>query len=119
MQTLESLGLALNGTVLVGSGTQFVGKMVEVNVFEHVLNRLSTHHCNKLIGVVVWKKLVIWIEVVNHIIVIFLRKELTIEDVLFSILGCTSLNDDVTLIIDDCIQFLGGKTQQITNFVRQ
>ena len=119
LQTLECLCLTLNRTILVGCCTQLVGKVVEVNALEHVLNRLSTHHGDELVRIFVREQLVVGVEVVDDVVVLFFREEFTIEDVLVGILSNTCLNDDVTLVVDDSVEFLSWETKKITNLVRQ
>ena len=119
LQTLEGFCLTLNGAILIGSSTKFVGKMVEVEFFQHVLDCLRTHHGDELIGVIVGKKFVVGVKIVHYIVVLFLRQQLAIDDVLFGILGSTRLNDDIAFVVDNGIQLFGRETQEIANLVRQ
>ena len=119
LQTLESLLLALLRTFLTCLSTKLISKVVEVDALEHVLDCLSTHHSDELLWVIVWKLLVFFWQAIYHVPILFLRKELVVENVLLCILSCTSLDDDIALVVDNSIQFLGWQTKEVANLVRK
>ena len=93
--------------------------MVKVNALEHILNRLSTHQSDELVGILIRKQFVVGVKIVDDVVILLFRKQLTIHDVLLSIFSSTCLDNDVALIVDDSIKLLGGKTEKITNLVGQ
>ena len=117
MEALEGFGFALLRSFGVGLVAQGVGEVVEVDVFEKIVDCLGAHFGNELVGVGVVKELVFAGETVDDLEVFFLGEEV---ETLYGFLsfGCNAgVDDHVAFVVDDCIEFLRGKTQEVADLI--
>ena len=115
LQPFECFVLALLRTIFIGRITQFVRKFIQVETHQQVINGLGTHLGDKLVGVGILKQLIVLGERIEHIEILLFREKIIHGQVVFH----TGLYDDITLIIDNCVEFLRGKSEQITYFIGQ
>src|SRR5690606_24073802 len=78
---------------------------------------LGPHLGDKLLRIVVVEQLILTREFINDIEVFFFREEIkSVDTVLFL---NTRLNYDIAFIVNNLIQLLGRKSDQISNLIRQ
>ena len=116
LQTLKGLVLTLDAGIGIGTVAQLVGKFVEVDAREEVVNGLGTHLGNKLVRIAVLKILIVLRQLAEQVEVFVLGQQ--VVDGHF-IGQCAGLNDHIALVVDDGVEFLGRDTEQIAHFVRQ
>ena len=130
LQALQGLTLPHLRGVGVGTSAQFLGQFVKVERCEEVVDGLSTHFGDELVGVGVGQFAVVdtgLCQFVFHDVeTIFLGYQveamrtvcLSGIRVYISLEG-TRLDDDIFLIVDHRVEFFGGQSEQIANLVGQ
>ena len=127
LQALQGFVLALHRRIAVGTVAQFIRQRVKVETNQQFVYGLGTHLGYKLVGVAVVKQVVVLRKlVVDNVVILILRQQVvhvgTQNIVAIGILATsqhTRLNDDITFVIDNGIQLLCRKSEQIAYFVRQ
>src|SRR5690606_314315 len=77
-----------------------------------------THLCDELIGIAVLQVLVLGGDGLQYVQVLLLGKEVQLLDLLpFGTFGDTGLYDHIPFVVDDHVQFLGRKPQEIAYLV--
>ena len=123
LQTLERLLTALRGSSLVGGSTEVVRELVEVDAAEEVIDSLSTHLDDDLIGVGILEELIILrhdrqdllvLILVEEHLILNLDADLIVLMLLTYLLSeeSTCLYDEVLLVIDDGVEFLSRYAEQ-------
>ena len=121
LQTLEGFLLALLAGFVVGAVAQVVRQLGQVQTLKQHQQRIGTHLGDELIGVGIVQVVVVLVrQAVQGIQVLFFGEELQhLQRTAFGIHGLTGLDNDVPLVVNDHVQLLAGKPQQIANFVGQ
>ena len=126
LEALQGLGLALLRRVGAGTVAELVGECVEVEGGEEVVDGLGTHLGDELVGIGILKILVVLRQVLDDLDVLLLGEQVhlvgTVQLVAFLVFLSfhdTRLHDDVLLVVDDCVELLRGKTEQIAHLVGQ
>ncbi|MNL11616.1 hypothetical protein D3C87_1324560 [compost metagenome] len=97
--------------------TEFVGKFVEFNAAQQHFQCIGTHSRDEFVGIRVRKQLVLAWKFVDDVEVFIFGQEV---EVAYAVLFLdTWLNNRVPFVINDLVEFLGRKSQQVTDFVRQ
>ena len=110
----------LLSVLLVGLITQLVREGIEIKLAKQVVDCLCTHLGDELVGVIVLQELVALRQTVHDGFILIFGKEIELLNRNLLVLRHhTWLNHDIALVIDYCIEFLGGNAKQITYLVRQ
>ena len=130
LETLEGLLTALRRSRFIGGVTQLVGESVEVEVAEQVVNGLSTHLDDDLVRIGILEGVVILRHDGEYLLVLVLIEEHFVLDrnsilIRFALLADlltledAGTYDEVFLVVDDRLQFLGRDTEQRSHLGRQ
>ncbi len=125
LQALQGLGLALLRGLLVGLVAQLIGERVEVELHQEVVDSLGTHLGHKLVGVVVVELVIVFRQLLHDVHILVLAQQVeTLQwlRLLARLLGhlhVAGIDHDVALIVDHCIELLGGQAQQVAYLVGQ
>ena len=117
MQAFEGVVLALHRRIGIGTVTQLIRQAVEVKAREQVVDGIGAHLGDELVGVGVFKILVLFRQLAHELDILVLVEEVVGGYAFVS--QHTGLDDDVALVVDDGIEFLGRQTQEITDLVGQ
>ena len=99
---------------------QFIGELVQVYLVQQVQQRLGPHLGDELVGVGIVQVLVVFGQCIDDVEVFFLGEQFhLLERFARRTFGYSGVDDDVTLVVDDHIELLGGKPQQVTDLVGQ
>ena len=124
IQTFESLLLAGHGSLLGGLGTQVIAELVEVEVAEERVESFGTHTGDELVGVLVVRvgvgQLLITLgQRILNIVVFLLSEQVEFLHRKFVEHTLTRLQNNILLVVDDLIEFLGRDVEEGANLVRQ
>ena len=140
MTTLEGVGLALLRCLMAGAVSKLVGELVEIQLGEEVIDGLGTHFSHKLVRIGILEVAVALGKLLLNGKILFLAEQVILLQPVGLVTGLGALrnagnniertvllinnhitwvDDNVTLIVDYRVQFLGGKSQQITYLVGQ
>ena len=117
MQTFEGVVLTLHRRIGVGAVTQLIRQAVEVEACEQVVDCISAHLGNELVGIGVFKILVLLRQLAHELNILVLVEEVVGRYAFLS--QHAGLDDNVALVIDDGIELLGRQAQKITDLVGQ
>ena len=109
VQALERFALTLLRRFGRSLVAQCIGHRVEVDLLQERIDRLGAHLCDELVGVAVVERLVALGQGGQHVEVLLLRKRCQTFDALLG--SGTGVDHDVTLVVDDRLQFLRRDTQ--------
>ena len=118
LQSLQRLALALLRSLGVGRVTQVVRQLIQIEVGEHVVQRLRPHFGDEFVRILVVQVLVFLREGLEDVEVFFFGQEIIHRKLaVLRSFGNARLNDYVSLVVDDLIQLLGREPQEVTNLV--
>ena len=117
VQTLQSLLLALLGSLLVRLVAQLVRQGIQINLFQQVVKGFPSHLGDELVGIIVIQQLVFYGKAVHNGIILFIGKELELFNPVLRL--DARLDYHVLLVIDNRFQLFGLDTQQSPDFIRQ
>ena len=106
LQAFQSLILALLRTVRIGSVTQFVGKRIQIQTGQQIVNSFGSDLGDKLIRICIFQQLILFRQTIQNLKILLFWEQIQFRYAFRT----TSLNNHVALIIDDRIQFLGRKS---------
>ena len=113
---------------------QLVGKRIEVEASEHVVDCLSTRLTDELLGIGVFEQRIAWIfliEVIEVVEVLLFgedRIRILLEGLSSRFLRqviidaraeYTALDEDVALVVDDRLELLGRETKEVAHLIRE
>ena len=114
LEALEGIVLLGYRTIAVGAVAELIGEAVEVDALQKVENRLCTHFCDELIGVAVLKILIFARELSQSIEILVFGQQIVDCEI---ICKSTRLYDNITFVVDDLIELLGGDTEKVAHLV--
>jgi len=109
-------GIVLLGyrTIAVGAVAQLVGEAVEVDALQKFEDSLCTHFCDELIWVAVLEILIFARELSQSIEIFVFGQQIVDCEI---ICKSTRLYDNITFVVDDLIELLGGDTEKVTHLI--
>ena len=116
LQALQGFGLALHGGVGIGTGAQFVGKVVEIDAREEVVDGLCTHLGDELVGVGIFEILVVLGQTLEDFEVFVLGEQVVHGKLVAEHAG---LDHHVALIINNGVELLGGDAEEVAHLIGQ
>ena len=119
VEAFEAVLLALVGALLACAVAKLVAELVEVELAEELVESLSTHAGDELVGVAVVELVVVGGEVLHDGIMFFLGEEVEFlhGDIVKDSLA--RLDDDIFFVIDDLVELLARDVEQGANLVGQ
>ena len=116
LQAFERFALTSHGAIGIGTVAQFVGEAVEIDALEEIEDSFGPHLSDKLVGVGILEILVFFGELLE-LLVVFVFGEQVVDGQFIT--EHTGLNHDITLVVDDHVELLGGNAQQVAHLVGQ
>ena len=120
LQALEGLRLPLLGSFGMGLVAEVIGELFQVQAGEQVDQALGPHLGDELVRIAFFQVLVLRRQGFQDVQVFLFCEEVHLLQLLpVGALGDTRLNDHIPLVVDDHVELLGGKPQQVSDLVGQ
>ena len=117
VQALQCFGFTLLRSLGVGFVAQLERLSIEVYVFQQVVDSLTTHLCDELVGIIIGQHCVLLGKLVENVKICFLVQQ--IQFAYAELLCRTGLNNHIALVVDDALELLGGDVQQVSDLRRK
>ena len=122
LQTLEGVGLTLLRAFLAGGVAQLGGEVVEIYVFEKVVDSLGTHLGHKLVGVAIFKEHLLLGKIVDDVEVFLFAEEVELFEgheltVGIAVFDTGGIDYDVALVVYHGVELLGGYSKEVADLV--
>ena len=117
LQTFQRLVLTLLWSIVSGTMAQFIRQRVQIQTGQQVIDSLCTHLGDEFIRVCIFQILIFFRKCIQNIQIFLLWKQIIFSYAIFRLY--TRLNNNITLIINNGIEFLGRQSQQVTYLIRK
>ena len=97
--------------------TKFVRQSIQVQTSQQIIDSFSTHLSDEFVWIIILKILIIFRKCIKNIQILFFRKQIIFSYAIFSF--HTRLNNNITFVVYNRIQFLCRQSEQITDFIRK
>ena len=113
VQALQRFALALLRRLGRGLVPQRIGHRIEIHLLQQRVDRLGTHLGDEFVGIRIIQRLIALRQCGQHIQILLFGEGLQTLDALLG--SGTGVDDHITFVIDDRLQFLRRDTQQVAD----